>query len=130
MELTPGLARALIRSLAPGTAIPNGAVHIHVGGEDWLTAQRETLTEIAEDGHAETKFVRGAYGAGKSHFLSIVQEVARTAGWMTAHVECKVDGVQIDRFETLYPKVVGKLSSTELIERRFTSPDEPDVDPC
>jgi hypothetical protein len=130
MELTPPLARALIRSLARGTAVPGGAMYIHVGGEQWLAAQRETLAELAEDGHAETKFVRGAYGAGKSHFLSIVQEMARASGWMSSHVECKVDGVQIDRFETLYPNVVSKLSCDELARRRFRAPDEPDIDPC
>lgn len=130
MELNPSLARALIRSLNRGTAVPGGATHIHVGGDQWLAAQKETLSELAEDGHAETKFVRGAYGAGKSHFLSIVQEMARDMGWMTAHVECKVDGVQIDRFETLYPKVVSKLSCAELAEARFKAPEELNVDPC
>jgi hypothetical protein len=70
----------------------------------------ELLDEIREDGHADTKFVRGAYGAGKSHFLSVVQDNARAAGWVTAHIECKVDGVQIDRFETLYPQIVSKLA--------------------
>src|SRR5262249_17503223 len=49
-------------------------------------------------------------GAGKSHFLSVVQDRARQAGWATCHVECKVDGVQIDRFETLYPKIASKLT--------------------
>jgi hypothetical protein len=97
-----------------GTAIPQGVRYIHVGHSEWLAAQDELLTEIAEDGHADTKFVRGAYGSGKSHFLSVVQDFAREKGWMTAHVECKVDRVQIDRFETLYPRIVGKLSSVDL----------------
>jgi hypothetical protein len=68
------------------------------------------LDEVAEDGHAETKFVRGAYGAGKSHFLSVVQDFARERGWATAHIECKTDRVEIDRFETLYPRILAKLT--------------------
>jgi hypothetical protein len=86
-----------------------GVRHIHVGHAKWLNAQDELLVEIAEDGHSDTKFVRGAYGSGKSHFLSVVQDRAQEAGWATCHVECKVDGVQIDRFETLYPKIASRL---------------------
>jgi hypothetical protein len=105
----PRLARALIRSLTRGTAIRSGVRYIHVGHENWLKAQDELLGEIADDSHSDTKFVRGAYGAGKSHFLSVVQDRAQQAGWATCHVECKVDSVQIDRFETLYPKIASRL---------------------
>jgi hypothetical protein len=122
------LARALVRSLIRGTAIAQGVRYIHVGHSEWLAAQRELLAEIAEDGHADTKFVRGAYGSGKSHFLSVVQDFAREHGWMTAHVECKVDRVQVDRFETLYPRIVGKLTSKDLASAN--NDDEGMVDPA
>jgi len=109
----PKLARALIRSLTRGTALPRGAGLIHVGHHEWLAAQAEILNEIAEDGYSDTKFVRGAYGAGKSHFLSVVQEMARREGWVTSHIECHFDHVEIDRFETLYPALVKKLSAAD-----------------
>jgi hypothetical protein len=109
-SLSPQLARALIRSLNRGTAVAQGARFIHVGQDEWLAAQLEMLGEVSEDGHAETKFVRGAYGAGKSHFLSIVQDFARERNWATSHIECKADQVEIDRFETLYPRILAKLS--------------------
>jgi hypothetical protein len=109
------LARALIRSLVRGTTIAAGVRHIHVGHRNWLAAQQELLTEIAEDGHADTKFVRGAYGAGKSHFLAMVQDVAQSQGWATSHIECKIDGVQIDRFETLYPRIVTKIRASDIV---------------
>lgn len=105
----PKLARSLIRSLTRGTGLPDGARLIHVGHEKWLAAQSELLDEIAEDEYSDTKFVRGAYGAGKSHFLSVIQEVARSKNWATSHVECRFDRVEIDRFETLYPALVKKL---------------------
>jgi hypothetical protein len=108
-DITALTARALVRTLTRGTALAEGARYIHVGHDRWLSAQMELLGEIAEDGHAETKFVRGAYGAGKSHFLSVVQDLARDAGWVTSHIECKVDGVQIDRFETLFPRIAARM---------------------
>ncbi|MES0171907.1 BREX system ATP-binding domain-containing protein [Mesorhizobium sp. M0006] len=111
---TPALARAIVRSLTRGTTIAVGVRHVHIGHAGWLAAQRELLGEIAEDGHSDTKFVRGAYGAGKSHFLGVVQDEARVAGWATAHLECRADHVEIDRFETLYPALVGKLNMHDL----------------
>lgn len=114
-DLTPELARSLIRSLTRGTAVPAGVRFIHVGHSRWLAAQDELLGELKQDGHSDTKLVRGAYGAGKSHFLSVVQDHARDSGWMTCHVECKVDGVQIDRFETLFAKLATKLTANEFL---------------
>lgn len=114
-DADPRLARALIRSLTRGTAIPRGARLIHVGHEEWLAAQLELLREIAEDGYSDTKFIRGAYGAGKSHFLSVVQEGARESGWVTSHIECHFDKVEIDKFETLYPPLVKKLIAADFV---------------
>src|SRR5690349_12770549 len=77
----PAVARAMVRSLMRGTTISEGARYFHVGHEKWLAAQYELLDEIAEDSHADTKFVRGAYGAGKSHFLAVVQDSGRVKNW-------------------------------------------------
>ena len=107
--LSSASAKAIIRSLTRGTTIAEGVRYIHVGRSEWLAAQQELLAEIADDGHSDTKFVRGAYGAGKSHFLSVVQDYARSKYWVSCHVECKADGVQIDRFETLYPQIAAKM---------------------
>lgn len=102
-------ARAIVRALARGTSLADGIRHIHVGHAGWLAAQDELLDEIAEDGSSEAKFVRGSYGAGKSHFLGVVQENARAANWVTAHLECSFDKVEIDRFETVYFALTSKL---------------------
>jgi P-loop Domain of unknown function (DUF2791) len=124
-EPNAALARALIRSLSRGTTIAAGVRYIHVGHGNWLAAQQELLTEIAEDGHADTKFVRGAYGAGKSHFLAMVQDLAQVQGWATSHIECKVDGVQIDRFETLYPRIVAKIRAADMSAAEEDTPVDP-----
>lgn len=118
-------ARALIRSLGRGTTGTRGARFLHVGHRRWLAAQEELLAEIAEDGHAEARFVRGAYGAGKSHFLAMIQDRARAANWLTCHVECRADGVQIDRFETLLPQVMTKLDAGEIDTAGKAAPPDP-----
>jgi hypothetical protein len=112
----------MIRSLTRGTTVAGGARYIHVGHDSWLTAQQELLRELSEDGGADTKFVRGAYGSGKSHFLTVVQDYARELGWVTSHVECKLHRVQIDRFETLYPKITANLRMTDATDEGELEP--------
>ena len=48
---------------------------------------------------------------------------------MTSHIECKVDRVQIDRFETLYPNIASKLLSRDILDGRATSVEGLAVDP-
>jgi hypothetical protein len=108
-NLSASFSRAIIRSLTRGTTLPDSARHLNIGHDNWIAAQLELLDELAEDGYSDTKFVRGAYGSGKSHFLAVIQSLARQHGWATAHLECKKDGVEIDRFETVYPKIAEKL---------------------
>ena len=97
------IARSLVRNLATGVPIIEGAGYIHVGHRKWIDAQSELLSELAEDNDSDVVFVRGTYGAGKTHFLACVQERAQHQGWATSHIECSRDHIELDRFETVYP---------------------------
>jgi hypothetical protein len=108
-NLSQRAARALVKSLQRGTIRPGGAKFLHRGHENWIGAQVEELKEIEVDGGAVVHFVRGAYGEGKTHFLYYLEELARGQGWATAHLECRRDNVELDRFETIYPSIIQKL---------------------
>jgi hypothetical protein len=110
------IARSLIRSLADGTPVMEGIRYIHVGHTNWIDAQAELLRELAEDHDSDVLFVRGAYGAGKTHFLGCVQERAQEAGWATAHLECRRDKIELDRFDTVYPRILYKLRSHRMLQ--------------
>ncbi len=109
------IARSLIRSLADGTPVMEGIRYIHVGHTRWIDAQAELLRELAEDNDSDVLFVRGAYGAGKTHFLGYVLERAQELGWATAHLECRRDKIELDRFETVYARILYKLRSREML---------------
>lgn len=109
IDLSPRAARALIKSLQRGTVRPGGAKYIHRGHEHWVGAQIEELGEIEEDGGSVVHFVRGSYGEGKTHFLYYLGELARDRGWASAHIECRRDKAELDKFETLYPNIIQKL---------------------
>lgn len=102
-------ARTLIKGLQRGTIRPGGAKFLHCGHENWVNAQLEELEELAEDGGAAVHFVRGSYGAGKTHFLNYLEELALEKYWATVHLECRKDKVEIDRFENMYPVITQKL---------------------
>jgi len=108
-ELSRAAARNLIKGLQRGTVRPGGAKYFHRGHENWIGAQLEELEEISDDGGAVVHFVRGAYGEGKTHFLQYLEELARDQGWASAHLECRHDKVELDRFETVYPSIIQKL---------------------
>jgi hypothetical protein len=126
-ELNERAARILVKSLLRGTIRPGGAKFIHQGHEKWLGAQLEELEEIAEDGGAVVHFVRGAYGEGKTHFLNYLEELARDCGWATAHLECRHDRVELDKFESIYPVIIKKL---RLSPDSLKSEDEGSEDPA
>src|SRR5215213_7151544 len=108
-DLSRGAARTLVRGLQRGTVRPGGAKYFHKGHESWIAAQLEEFEEITDDGGAVVHFVRGAYGEGKTHFLYYLEELARDRGWASAHLECRQDKVELDRFETVYPSIIQKL---------------------
>lgn len=127
INITPSAARILIRSLQRGTVRPGGAKHVHCGHEHWINAQLEELSEINEDGGSVVHFVRGAYGEGKTHFLYYLEELARDRGWASAHLECRQDKVELDKFETVYPSVIQKL---RLFPDSLDSQEETSEDPA
>lgn len=127
MDITPSASRNLIRSLQRGTVRPGGAKHVHCGHEHWIDAQLEELSELTEDGGSVVHFVRGAYGEGKTHFLYYLEELARDRGWASAHLECRRDKVELDKFETVYPGVIQKL---RLFPDSLDSKDQTSEDPA
>lgn len=110
MKIDGRMARNLIRSLQKGTIRPGMTKYIHRGHEKWINAQMEVLLELGEDGGAVVHFVRGSYGEGKTHFLHHIEDMGRERGWVTAHLECRRDNVELDRFETVYPRIMQKLT--------------------
>lgn len=66
----------------------DAAVRTSVGLDETLGRfQAETFPFLMAGG-SEIKFIHGANGRGKTHFLLAVQDLARARGFVTARVEC------------------------------------------
>src|SRR5688572_27750054 len=115
-SLSPVDARLIVKGLLKGTIRRGATKLIHCGHDKWVAAQLEEIRELEEDGGVAVHFVRGAYGEGKTHFLRHIEELSLERGWAAAHLECRQDKVELDRFETLYPKIIEKLTLEEVQE--------------
>ena len=81
-------ARDILRRLAQHGVldVPEAAVRLSTGLDGFVARwQRETLPFLAAGG-SELRFVEGANGRGKTHFLQVLETHARRAGFVTARV--------------------------------------------
>jgi hypothetical protein len=59
------------------------------------------MQHTAEDHAFEVRFVRAAYGGGKTLFLRCLEQEAKAGGWITAFIILKHKQVELDRLESL-----------------------------
>jgi len=89
LPLNPRLARQIIEVLGQsGTPPPRGIAYYNVGNEELLSAmEKHYFSSYLADGGAVFKLVVGDYGAGKSHFLYCLRDLA----WKHQFAVSKVD---------------------------------------
>lgn len=74
-RISPRERSAVLQSLAAGVVPRMGIHHIQVGRKAEVTALLEDIERI-ENGGAAMRFIVGRFGAGKSFFLNLMQQVA------------------------------------------------------
>lgn len=101
-------ARQIIEGLRKG-AVPMAHVsRFTVGRERWLRGVHGDLREYIAQGGSKVRFVNGDYGDGKTHFLSVVRNLALDEGFAVAFVVLTRD-VPLHRFELVYRELVRRL---------------------
>src|SRR5262249_39396174 len=78
-ELTAGLARKILNQMGENGKPPElGVSHINVGNESYLALLEKVYVDdlIARADGSSFKLVQGTYGAGKTHFLYCVRDLA------------------------------------------------------
>ncbi|HWM88017.1 MAG TPA: BREX system ATP-binding domain-containing protein, partial [Kofleriaceae bacterium] len=88
-ELTPRRARKMLAQMGEnGTPPELGISHVNVGNETYLhILDRSYIHDlICEDEGSSFKLVQGTYGAGKTHFLYCVRDLAWRRNLLAAFV--------------------------------------------
>jgi hypothetical protein len=99
--LSESSARKILRPLRKGSAPAEHARDLFVGQTPWFKTAVQMMQDTAADEAFEVRFVRAAYGGGKTLFLRCLEQEVRENGWGTAFIILKHKHVELDRLESL-----------------------------
>jgi hypothetical protein len=107
-QLQPFQARAIIEGLRKGIVPTEYVSFFTVGRQDWLKFIEEDLDCFIANGGGKVRFINGDYGDGKTHFMSVIQQLALQKKFATSFIVLTRD-VPIHKFEVVYQKIVAQL---------------------
>jgi len=110
--ISPQRRNEIIDALRRGTVPQRSLDAFAVGLERFEAALGEELAAVAAGG-AKFKAVRGEYGSGKTFFARWLQERAKREGFATAEVQISETETPLHRLETVYRRLVERLSTTD-----------------
>ena len=106
-RLSPPVAHDIMNALRRGTVPQAGLEYLAVGLDRELRAISAQLKHVAT-GRGDFKFVRGAYGAGKTFLSALAMEEALQQGFVISYVVVSTD-TPLYKLETIYHRVVSNL---------------------
>ena len=110
----------IVAALRRGT-VPSSGLDTLAVGLDALTPIFDSELDAVSTGRAGFKAVRGEYGSGKTFFGRWLQERARSRGFATSEVQINETETPLHRLETVYRRLVERLSSTDTPVGAFRS---------
>lgn len=111
MSVSAQRRQEIIDALHRGTVPPRGLDALAVGLERFASTLDDELGQVQRGG-AVFKAIRGEYGSGKTFFARWLQERARRVGFATAEVQISESETPLHRIETVYRRLVERLSTT------------------
>ncbi len=107
-QLKPFQARAIIEGLRKGIVPTEYVSFFTVGRQNWLQFVEEDLDCFIANGGGKVRFINGDYGDGKTHFMSVIQQLALQKKFASSFVVLTRD-VPIHKFEVVYQEIVSQL---------------------
>jgi hypothetical protein len=107
-QLKPFQARAIIEGLRKGIVPTEYVSFFTVGRQNWLKFVEEDLDSFIANGGGKVRFINGDYGDGKTHFMSVIQQLALQKHFASSFVVLTRD-VPIHKFEVVYQEIVAQL---------------------
>jgi hypothetical protein len=107
-QLKPFQARAIIEGLRKGIVPTEYVSFFTVGRQNWLKFVEEDLDYFIANGGGKVRFINGDYGDGKTHFMSVIQQLSLQKNFASSFVILTRD-VPIHKFEVVYQEIVSQL---------------------
>lgn len=117
---SPRRRREIVDALRRGTVPRRGLEAFAVGLDPFASALADELAAVAAGG-AQCKAVRGEYGSGKTFFVRWLQERAKRQGFAAAEVQISETETPLHRLETVYRRLVERLSTADTREGALRS---------
>lgn len=117
---SPQRRREIVDALRRGAVPRRGLDAFAVGLDAFDAALTEELAAVAA-GDAKFKAVRGEYGSGKTFFARWLQERAKRARFAAAEVQISETETPLHRLETVYRRLVERLSTADTREGALRS---------
>ena len=134
-QLKPFQARAIIENLRKGLVPTEYVAFFTVGRQNWLRFVEEDLDEFIAEGGGKVRFINGDYGDGKTHFMSVICQLALQKQFASSFVVLTRD-IPIHKFELIYQEVVLQLRGRfegvgirSLVQQWVEKQKKVDVDP-
>lgn len=110
-EFDRATAEQIIEQLRAGSPPPEHVRAFTVGRGDQLCALEKLLRDL-EDDRGFALLVKANYGAGKSHFLKVVREMALESGYVVSLVVVETKGgVRFNRMDTILGAICRNLEA-------------------
>lgn len=107
-QLKPFQARAIIESLRKGLVPTEYVTFFTVGRQNWLKFIEEDLDNFIAEGGGKVRFINGDYGDGKTHFMSVISQLALNKQFASSFVVL-TRNIPIHKFELVYQELVVQL---------------------
>lgn len=110
--ISPQRRDEIVDALRRGTVPQAGLGELAVGLDSFEATIDEELERVRRGG-STFKVVRGEYGSGKTFFVRWFAERAKQANFVTAEVQISEGETPLHRLETVYRRVVERLSTVD-----------------
>lgn len=107
-QLKPFQARSIIEGLRKGLVPTEYVSFFTVGRQNWLKFVEEDLDNFIAEGGGKVRFINGDYGDGKTHFMSVIRQLALQKNFASSFVVLS-HNVPIHKFELVYQEIVAQL---------------------
>jgi len=103
-------AREIVRALRQGAVPSAGLHHFTTGLAPLMQVVDEELDAVA-NGAGTSKWIRGAYGSGKTFATRLLCARARERRFATAEVQISVNDTPLHHLETVYRRLIERLTT-------------------
>lgn len=109
-EVSAADAQEIVNALRVG-AVPNAGLHHFATGLDPLMQVVEEELAQVGGGAGGSKWIRGAYGSGKTFCTRLLCARARARGFATAEVQISINDTPLHHLETVYRRLIERITT-------------------